>query len=49
MSGQNQNPKFSIIQLRGKYPKIGKKWETAEDELLKKSYEGYRNQGRNAC
>ncbi len=42
MADDNQNPKFSITELRGKYPKIGKKWEAAEDELLKKMYIEFR-------
>lgn len=42
MAEENKNPKFSITALRGRYPKIGKKWEVEEDALLKKVYEDYR-------
>src|SRR3989344_4704409 len=45
MSDENQNPKFSITELREKYPKIGKKWQVEEDEALKKAYEEYRQKG----
>ena len=42
---QNQKPKFSITDLRKKYPKAGLRWQVEEDERLKQAYEQRRKAG----
>lgn len=39
--------KFSMLEIRKKYPKAGLKWSSEEDELLKKMYEDNRSKGGN--
>lgn len=37
--------KYSVEELRKKYPRMGKRWEVEEDEKLKRWYENFRERG----
>ncbi len=43
---QNSSHKFSVEELRQKYPRMGKRWEPEEDAKLKEFYEKFRAGGK---
>lgn len=45
MFDTNQPKKYSVEELRKKYPRMGKRWEAEEDAKLKEFYEKFRAGG----